>query len=90
MTDEKLLARVIVDPEVCGGKPHIRGTRIYIAIILDALMRGLTPEQIIEHYPSLTINDLRAAVAYATKLAQENGGLAVLNGHRQVDLFQLR
>lgn len=57
MTHEELLARVTVDPKVCTGKPCIRGTRIYIAIILDALAEGLTPEEIIDHYPSLKIED---------------------------------
>ena len=41
--------------DLFGGKPCIRGTRIYIAIILDALAEGLTPEQIVDHYPSLTL-----------------------------------
>ena len=63
MTHEELLARVTVDPKICTGKPYIRGTRIYIAIILDALAEGLTPEEIIDHYPSLKIEDFRAAVA---------------------------
>ncbi len=72
MTQEELLKRVTVDPAVCGGKPCIRGTRIYIAIILDALAEGLTPEEIIDHYPSLTLEDVRAAVAYAAELAREN------------------
>jgi uncharacterized protein (DUF433 family) len=72
MTHEELLARVTVDPKVCTGKPCIRGTRIYIAIILDALAEGLTPEEIIDHYPSLKIEDIRAAVAYAAELAREN------------------
>ncbi len=49
MTHEELLARVTVDPKVCTGKPCIRG--IYIAIILDALAEGLTPEEVIGHYP---------------------------------------
>jgi uncharacterized protein (DUF433 family) len=66
------LQRVTVDPNVCGGKPCIRGTRIYIAIILDGLAEGLTPEQVIDHYPQLTIDDVRAALAYAAALAQEN------------------
>ena len=79
MNDEALLARVIVDPKVCRGRPHIRGTRIHIAIILDALFEGLTPEQVIDHYPSLALDDIRAAVAYATKLAEDNGGVAVVN-----------
>ena len=72
MTHEDLLGRVSTDPGVCGGKPCIRGTRIYIAIILDALAEGLSPEQILAHYPSLSIDDIRAAVAYAAELAREN------------------
>ena len=72
MTHEELLDRVTVDPKVCGGKPCIRGTRIYIAIILDALAEGLSPQEIIDHYPSLTLEDIRAAVAYAGELAREN------------------
>jgi uncharacterized protein (DUF433 family) len=78
MTDKDLLARVLVDPEVCTGKPFIRGTRIYIAIILDALAQGLTPDEIIEHYPVLEVDDIRAAVAFASHLAEQNGGLAMV------------
>ncbi len=72
MTYEALLNRVTVDPRVCGGKPCIRGTRIYIAIILDGLAEGLTPEQIIDHYPHLALDDIRAALAYAAELSREN------------------
>lgn len=72
MTHEELLKRVTVDPAVCAGKPCIRGTRIYIAVILDALAEGLTPEEIVDHYPSLTPDDVKAAVAYAADLAREN------------------
>lgn len=72
MTRSELLARVTVDPGVCTGKPCIRGTRIYIAIILDALAEGLTPGEIIDHYPSLTADDIHAAEAYAAELAREN------------------
>jgi uncharacterized protein (DUF433 family) len=72
MTREQLLERVTADAAVCGGKPCIRGTRIDIAIPLDALAEGLTPEEIVDHYPSLTVDDVRAAVAYAADLAREN------------------
>ena len=72
MTHTDLLDRVSIDPEVCGGQPCIRGTRVYIAILLDSLAEGLTSEQIIEHYPSLTTDDIRAAVAYAAELTREN------------------
>ncbi len=89
MIDDELLARVQVDPEVCAGRPHIRGTRIYIAIILDALTQGLKPRQIIEHYPCLELDDIRAAVGYASQIAASNGGLAIL-GCNQDNTFQLR
>lgn len=72
MTYEGLLGRVSVDPKVCAGKPCIRGTRIYIAIILDGLAEGHTPEQVIDHYPQLTLDDIHAALAYAAELAREN------------------
>ena len=72
MTHQELLDRVTADPQVCGGKPCICGTRIYIAIILDALAEGLSFQEIIDHYPSLTIDDIRAAVTYAAELAREN------------------
>ncbi|OFV91364.1 MAG: hypothetical protein A3H28_11970 [Acidobacteria bacterium RIFCSPLOWO2_02_FULL_61_28] len=64
MTHEELRDRVTVIPEVCGGQPCIRGTRIPIAVVLDALAEGLSPEEIVDHYPSLTVEDIRAAVAY--------------------------
>ena len=72
VSHEELLSRVVVDPKVCAGKPCIRGTRVYIAVILDALAEGLTNEQIIDHYPHLTPDDIRAANAYAAELAREN------------------
>jgi uncharacterized protein (DUF433 family) len=72
MTHEELLRRITVDPKVCGGFPCIRGTRVQVAIVLDALAEGLTDEQILQHYPSLSVVDIRAAVAYAADLAREN------------------
>ena len=69
---EELLKRITADPKLCGGKPCVKGTRIYVSIILDALAEGLTPEEIIDHYPSLQVEDIRAAVAYGAELAQEN------------------
>jgi uncharacterized protein (DUF433 family) len=67
-------------PAVCAGKPCIRGTRIYIAVIPDALAEGLTPEQIIEHYPQLTIDDIRASLAYAAELARKNAWKVAAGG----------
>jgi uncharacterized protein (DUF433 family) len=73
MTDiayNKLLRRVVSGPKVSAGEPCIRGTRIHIAVILDSLVEGLTPAQIVEHYPPLTEEDVRAAVAYAAELSR--------------------
>jgi uncharacterized protein (DUF433 family) len=72
MNQSELLQRVSIAPNVCGGKPVIRGTRVLVAIILDALAEGLLPEQVIDHYPQLTLDDIHAALAYAAVLAQEN------------------
>jgi uncharacterized protein (DUF433 family) len=72
MVREKLLSRIAVDPGVCGGKPVIRGTRVMVAIVLDSLSEGSTPAEILDHYPHLTNEDVRAALAYGAVLAQEN------------------
>jgi len=91
MTDQLLLSRVRVDPTGCSGRPFIYGTRIQIAVILDALSEGLTPREVLDHYPELHSDDLRAAVAYACKLAEENDGIAVLDPRRGInESFQLR
>jgi uncharacterized protein (DUF433 family) len=63
--------RVTVNPGVCGGRPCIRDTRIEIAVILDGLAEGLTFEDIVDHYPQLTREDIRAALVYAADLAHE-------------------
>ena len=72
METHDLLARIVSDPQVCGGQPCIRGTRILVSTILDGMAEGLSPEQIIDHYPSLQIDDIRASVAYGAELAREN------------------
>jgi uncharacterized protein (DUF433 family) len=72
MNHSDLLKRIAVDPATFGGRPCISGTRIDIAIILDGLAEGLTPDQIIDHYPQLTNEDIRAALAYAADLSRES------------------
>lgn len=63
--------RVQSNPDVCHGKPCIRGTRIMVSVVLDNLAEGLSPEEIVLEYPPLTTEDVRAAVAYAAALARE-------------------
>ncbi len=72
MSPTALLRRISADPRVCGGKACIRGTRIFVEIILDSLAAGMSPEEIMDHYPQLAVEDIRAAVAYAAELSREN------------------
>ena len=65
------LERISVDPGVCHGKACIKGTRIMVSVILDNLAAGLTPEDIIKSYPTITREDIQAAAAYAAELAKE-------------------
>jgi uncharacterized protein (DUF433 family) len=64
-TYKKLLKRVVIKPDVCGGEPCIQGTRINLAVILDSLAEGLSPKEITKHFPPLTDHDVLAAITYA-------------------------
>lgn len=66
-----LLQRISVDPTVCFGKPCIRGTRIWVSLILDFLAAGTTMDEIIEEYPQLTVQDVLAAIAYGAEMSRE-------------------
>lgn len=70
MTDP--LDRISVDPNICGGKPCIRGTRIWVSLILDFLASGESEAEIIALYPQLTREDVRAALAYGAEVAREH------------------
>lgn len=63
--------RIPASPEICHGKPCIRGTRIMVSVVLDNLAEGLSPAEIVEDYPPLTHADIQAAIAYAAVLARE-------------------
>ena len=71
MTRDELLARISVDPAVCGGRPCIRGTRIWVALLLDMMASGTSEVEIMREYPQLTADDLRAALAYGAELARD-------------------
>ncbi len=63
--------RISVDPLVCHGRVCIRGTRIMVSVILDNLAAGTSTAEILQSYPSLTAEDIQAAIAYAAELARE-------------------
>ena len=63
--------RIGIDPNVCHGKPCIKGTRVMVSVLLDYLSAGEAEDEILKQYPSLKHEDIRAAVAYAAWLAHE-------------------
>lgn len=65
MVDEELLARITANPAIFGGKPIIRGMRISVELILSLLVQGEEPATILDDYPELEPEDLRACLAYA-------------------------
>jgi uncharacterized protein (DUF433 family) len=62
---------ITVDPNVCHGKACIKGTRVMVSVILDNLASGLTPEEIVKSYPSVSAAAVHAAIVYAAELAKE-------------------
>ena len=62
---------IAIDPAIVGGQAHIRGTRIPVSVILDCLAAGLSEDAIVEQYPSLDRDGIRAAAGYGAALARE-------------------
>jgi uncharacterized protein (DUF433 family) len=67
----ELLQRISVDPNVCFGKPCIRGTRLWVSLLLDFLASGMSIQEILDEYPQLTEADIRAAIAYGALMSRE-------------------
>jgi uncharacterized protein (DUF433 family) len=63
--------RITVDPEICGGKPCIRGMRFPVSRLLGLLASGETAESILQSYPYLELEDIQEALSYAAFLADE-------------------
>lgn len=66
-----LLERISIDPRICGGKPCIKGTRIWVSLILDFLADDMTEAELLDQYPGLTHQDVLAAIAYGAEAARE-------------------
>jgi uncharacterized protein (DUF433 family) len=71
MTKKELLRRISIDPNVCFGKPCIKGTRIWVSLIIDNLAAGIDESEILAAYPQLKPEDIRAALAYAAEMTRE-------------------
>ncbi len=71
MAKDNLLSRISIDPNICFGKPCIKGHRIWVSLILDYLAAGMTIEEILEGYPSIEREDVLACIAYGAEMARD-------------------
>jgi uncharacterized protein (DUF433 family) len=71
MSDSDWRDCISIDTRVCHGKPCIKGTRVMVSVVLDYLKAGESIDEILRQYPSVTKDDVRAALAYAAWLAHE-------------------
>ncbi|MFI5404065.1 MAG: DUF433 domain-containing protein [Planctomycetota bacterium] len=71
MERAELLQRITVSPDVCFGKPCIRGHRIWVSLILDLLAAGESIDEILKDYPGLEEADIRACIAYGAEMSRE-------------------
>ena len=71
VTANELLNRISINPNVCFGKPCIKGTRIWVSLILDFLASGMSAEDILNEYPGLTALDIQACLAYGAEMSRE-------------------
>jgi uncharacterized protein (DUF433 family) len=62
---------ISVDPNVCHGRACIKGTRVMVSVVLDNLAEGVSPDEQLRSYPSLTRESIQAALSYAAELARE-------------------
>ena len=70
MEREQLMKRISIDPEVCFGKPCVRGRRIWVSLVLDLLASGMKTDEIMHEY-DLSEEDVLACIAYGAEMARE-------------------
>jgi uncharacterized protein (DUF433 family) len=63
--------RIAVDPAICGGRPTVAGTRMRVTDILELLASGVSEEEIVQDFPYVKLEDIRACLAYAASIAEE-------------------
>lgn len=63
--------RISINPNICFGKPCIKGHRIWVSLILDMLTEGMSVEEVLEEYPQLVREDILACLAYGSEMTRE-------------------
>ena len=79
--DDQLLERIVLDPRIMAGKPIVRGTRLTVQYVLGLLAHGAQPSEILDEYPGLTEEDLRACLLFA---AESLGSASFPPGHESL------
>lgn len=72
MKQDNPLSRISIDPEVCFGKPCIKGHRIWVSLVLDLLASGKTPQDILDEYPGVQREDVLACIAYGAEMSKQH------------------
>ncbi len=67
---QELIKRITIDPEVCHGKPTVRGSRLMVATVLELMASDMTVDEILVDYPALEVADIKACLQYAAMLAK--------------------
>jgi len=78
VTEQTLLSRITVDPNVMVGKPVIRGTRLTVEFILRLMANGATEQEILEEYEDLASEDIRACLLFATRALEDTSFMPLL------------
>ncbi len=71
LSKEELLDRITVSQDICFGKPCIKGTRLWVSLVLDFLAAAMSVEEILEEYPPLERDDILACIAYGAEMARD-------------------
>jgi uncharacterized protein (DUF433 family) len=69
------MIRIIVDPDICNGQPVIEGTRITVQTVLEFLAAGDSIDDVLEEYPSLSLEDVRACIRFSSELMKHRFSL---------------
>jgi len=75
--------RIVRDPEICGGQPTIKGTRVLVLDILDYIKEGIVFDEILENFPSLTREDIQEIIAYAQDMIS---GETIVHGSKRSEV----
>ncbi|MHA1111485.1 MAG: DUF433 domain-containing protein [Promethearchaeota archaeon] len=75
--------QIVRDPEICGGQPTIKGTRVLVTVILDWIKEGISFEEILENFPTISLDDIKAIIDYAKEMIS---GEIVIYGENQREI----